>query len=138
MLSKRFSRTDRAGHLLEAAFSSQVSKEEDLGPGPWRMTELLVKPRESGDGLSLVDQKWLRQAKEPILVLNATALNTGHAWQFTATWMGEPPDDLDERTPPSSIRNRSSRRRSPRRPLCRRCSRRSSSTASTRVTGPAS
>ena len=27
----------------------------------------------------------------PILVLNATTLNTGHNWQFTASWMGEPP-----------------------------------------------
>ena len=26
-----------------------------------------------------------------MLVLNATTLNTGHNWQFTATWMGEPP-----------------------------------------------
>ena len=30
--------------------------------------------------------------KVPILVLNATTLNTGHNWQFTATWMGEPPE----------------------------------------------
>jgi predicted acylesterase/phospholipase RssA len=26
-----------------------------------------------------------------MLVLNATTLNTGHNWQFTASWMGEPP-----------------------------------------------
>src|SRR5690606_14698542 len=34
-------------------------------------------------------------AKVPILVLNATALNTGHNWQFTATWMGEPPAGIN-------------------------------------------
>jgi predicted acylesterase/phospholipase RssA len=28
-------------------------------------------------------------------VLNATTLNTGHNWQFTASWMGEPPTDID-------------------------------------------
>jgi hypothetical protein len=27
----------------------------------------------------------------PVLVLNATTVNTGHAWQFTPTWMGESP-----------------------------------------------
>jgi hypothetical protein len=31
----------------------------------------------------------------PILVINATALNTGHNWQFTGTWMGEPPANSD-------------------------------------------
>jgi hypothetical protein len=30
-------------------------------------------------------------------VLNATTLNTGHSWQFTAAWMGEPPSESDER-----------------------------------------
>lgn len=34
---------------------------------------------------------WLRADKVPMLVLNATAVNTGHAWQFTPTWMGESP-----------------------------------------------
>jgi predicted acylesterase/phospholipase RssA len=34
---------------------------------------------------------WLRAHKVPVLVLNATAVNTGHAWQFTPTWMGESP-----------------------------------------------
>ncbi len=32
----------------------------------------------------------MRQAKVPILVINATSLNTGRAWQFTAQSMGEP------------------------------------------------
>ncbi len=34
---------------------------------------------------------WKREYKVPILILNATTLNTGHSWQFTATWMGESP-----------------------------------------------
>ena len=38
---------------------------------------------------------WRRAAKAPILVLNATTLNTGHNWQFTATWMGEPPAGIN-------------------------------------------
>jgi len=34
---------------------------------------------------------WLRANKVPVLVLNSTTMNTGHAWQFTPTWMGESP-----------------------------------------------
>jgi predicted acylesterase/phospholipase RssA len=33
----------------------------------------------------------------PILILNATTLNTGHNWQFTASFMGEPPSRIDSR-----------------------------------------
>jgi predicted acylesterase/phospholipase RssA len=33
---------------------------------------------------------WNRRNKVPALILNATTLNTGNAWQFTATYMGEP------------------------------------------------
>ena len=32
-----------------------------------------------------------------MLVLNATTLNTGHNWQFTATWMGEAATTIDNR-----------------------------------------
>ena len=37
------------------------------------------------------DHNWRRAAKVPILILNAATLNTGHNWQFTATYMGEAP-----------------------------------------------
>jgi len=40
---------------------------------------------------------WRRSSKLPILVLNATTVNTGHNWQFTATWMGEPPSQIESR-----------------------------------------
>jgi hypothetical protein len=40
-------------------------------------------------------QNWRRDAKVPIMVLNAATLNTGHTWQFTATWMGEAPAGID-------------------------------------------
>ena len=39
---------------------------------------------------------WLRSDKVPVLVLNATTVNTGHAWQFTPTWMGESPWAIHE------------------------------------------
>jgi len=37
-----------------------------------------------------------REAKVPILLINATTLNTGHAWRFEASRMGEPPA-IDEK-----------------------------------------
>ena len=39
---------------------------------------------------------WLRAHKVPVLLLNATSVNTGHAWQFTPAWMGEPPWAIHE------------------------------------------
>jgi predicted acylesterase/phospholipase RssA len=39
---------------------------------------------------------WLRVNKVPVLVLNATTVNTGHGWQFTPTWMGESPWTVQE------------------------------------------
>jgi len=38
---------------------------------------------------------WSMKNKVPILVLNATTLNTGHSWQFTSTYMGESPAFID-------------------------------------------
>jgi predicted acylesterase/phospholipase RssA len=98
MLSSRYSRTDRAGDLFEEMFFSKVPKDVRGGPGDtWRMTDLNVTPQGREAGFSLRYENWLRQAKVPILVLNATTLNTGHSWQFTASWMGEPPTGVDER-----------------------------------------
>ncbi|MGH2948621.1 MAG: patatin-like phospholipase family protein, partial [Solirubrobacteraceae bacterium] len=93
MLFTRYSRTDRVGELLEELFYGPL-REDD---GAWRMPDLIVKPAGRGDDFSLRYENWLREAKVPILVLNATALNTGHSWQFTASWMGEPPSGADER-----------------------------------------
>jgi hypothetical protein len=39
---------------------------------------------------------WLRGNKVPVLALNATTVNTGHAWTFTPTWMGESPWAIHE------------------------------------------
>jgi hypothetical protein len=59
------------------------------------MRSLLITPKEeSGSEGAAFNPKfsnWRRRAKVPALVLNATSLNTGHAWHFTAKWMGEPP-----------------------------------------------
>jgi predicted acylesterase/phospholipase RssA len=95
MLFTKYSRTDRVGELLEELFYGPLL--DDGKPGPWRMPDLFVTPAGREDGFSLRYENWLREAKVPVLVLNATALNTGHGWQFTASWMGEPPSGADER-----------------------------------------
>jgi predicted acylesterase/phospholipase RssA len=94
--SGNYSRTDRVAELLDDLLYTPVTKLHGEAPGPWRMTELFVTPAGSGDGFSLRYENWLRAAKVPMLVLNATTLNTGHGWQFTASWMGEPPQVLEE------------------------------------------
>jgi len=53
-------------------------------PGaPGRPTTRTFNPRFSN---------WRRAARVPALLINATCLNTGHSWHFTANWMGEPPE----------------------------------------------
>ena len=59
-----------------------------------QLRQLIIKPK--GDkNLKPKYGNWLRQNKIPILIINATTLNTGHNWQFTASWMGEPPAFID-------------------------------------------
>jgi predicted acylesterase/phospholipase RssA len=93
--SDAYSRTDQIGELLEERIFSRVKKHRDDGT-PWLVRELGVRPAGAAGGFSPVWGNWQRRAKVPMLVLNATALNTGHTWQFTATWMGEPPTTADE------------------------------------------
>lgn len=88
-----YSRTKRAGELYERHIYARV-KDGHAG-GPRWLNELKVQPKGEAAGFSPKDNNWRRAAKVPILVLNATSLNTGHNWQFTATWMGEPPADIN-------------------------------------------
>jgi predicted acylesterase/phospholipase RssA len=89
-----YSRTDRIAELFDTMlYATDQAKGE---PARWRMDDLLITPKDTPSGFSPRYGNWEREAKVPILVLNATALNTGHSWQFTASWMGEPPDILDE------------------------------------------
>jgi predicted acylesterase/phospholipase RssA len=88
-----YSRTKRAGELYERHIYARVK--DGHGDGPRWLNELKVQPKGEPDGFSPKDNNWRRAAKVPILVLNATSLNTGHNWQFTATWMGEPPADIN-------------------------------------------
>lgn len=72
------------------------------GPGPLYMHDLPYTPGDhnaaiAGPGpFNPSRHNWCRADKVPALILNATTVNTGHAWQFTPTWMGESPWSVHE------------------------------------------
>jgi predicted acylesterase/phospholipase RssA len=99
VLPGAYTRSNRMGELYEKHIYSKV---EDQHPAGARreLRGLLIRPclRRNPDGTCVRDEafkpkfsNWRRKAKVPILLLNATALNTGHNWHFTARSMGEPP-----------------------------------------------
>jgi predicted acylesterase/phospholipase RssA len=107
--SFRCSNTDRLAELYEHELFSTVKKRRDPAPSepvhplddgdkdvPPQLADLKVMPK----GCTTFDPKydnWRRRNKVPNLVVNATTLNTCHNWQFTASYMGEPPArDADE------------------------------------------
>lgn len=98
--SDDYSRTSRAAELYEQYLYAKVQDGHNKD-ARW-LNDLMICPRTKTNGDSFNDsafspkyQNWRRDAKVPILVLNAATLNTGHTWQFTATWMGEAPAGID-------------------------------------------
>jgi predicted acylesterase/phospholipase RssA len=88
-----YSRSDRLGELYEECLYARVQdgKEESER----FMTDLFVKPKGCVTDFTPKRDNWRRKNKVPTLILNATTLNTGHNWQFTASWMGESPWSVD-------------------------------------------
>jgi NTE family protein len=98
MLSPRYSRSDRIGDLYDRHFykrawgadpgARSLGREKQI-----EVRGLLVEP----DGTTPFDPNTDnagRHNKVPILLLNATSLNSGHNWRFEAVRMGEPlPED---------------------------------------------
>lgn len=96
MFSKSYSRSDRIGELYTKHFYKPVLNKSKIS-----MSDLKVQPKDEPENFHPYKHNKDRRCKVPILVLNATTLNTGHNWQFTATWMGEPPStntDVDKNT----------------------------------------
>jgi predicted acylesterase/phospholipase RssA len=96
--TSKYSRTKRAGELYESEIFSRVKDGE--GSEPRWLNGLFVRPPgpdgKRDEGFNFKTDNWRRRAKVPNLILNTTALNTGHTWQFTASWMGEPPANIDD------------------------------------------
>jgi predicted acylesterase/phospholipase RssA len=89
-----YTRTERAGELLDEMLYSRVG-----GRKPGRrpmLNELDILPRGEDEAtFNPAESNWRRAAKVPLLVINATTLNTGHNWQFMTDWMGEPATSIN-------------------------------------------
>lgn len=98
MLASCYSRSDRIAELYnDYLYQNVLSGVAD----PIQMQELKIFPKNdrNGSNFNPQDHNGTRKAKVPILVLNATSLNSGRNWQFTARTMGEPPtrDRIDKK-----------------------------------------
>jgi predicted acylesterase/phospholipase RssA len=96
-----FSQTKRLGELFEAQLFAKVQDGTAAGAPRW-LNDLSIEPcrlpdpsRDPNRAFSPRSENWKLAAKVPILILNATTLNTGHPWQFTAAHMGEPRGGID-------------------------------------------
>lgn len=93
-LSPRYSRTDRAGDILDRHLRTQL----DLDPG--KRGSIPGKQDSIANQISLRSLH-VQRVDFPRLVLNATTLNSGHNWRFHTDGMGEEPlegctrDDID-------------------------------------------
>lgn len=103
--SKSYSRTNRLASLYEKHFYKKLfaqitEQRKKIGiksdwTGPIRMSDLFFYPKNWPIGeFNPIRDNWKRNNKVPILIINATTLNTAHNWQFTASWMGEPPGNI--------------------------------------------
>ena len=98
IFTSKYSRTMRAGDLYESEIFFR-GRESEAADSRWLNGLYICPVRADGTPDPDFDFKtdnWARQAKVPNLILNTTALNTGHNWQFTASWMGEPPATIDD------------------------------------------
>ncbi len=91
-LARGASTTERMADLYERELYSRIDGEKCDARGRC-IQDLLIAPAgtPAGERFDPRYDNWRRGHKVPILILNATTLNTGHNWQFTATFMGEPP-----------------------------------------------
>jgi predicted acylesterase/phospholipase RssA len=91
-LTSRSTTTARLADLYERELYARV-KDEFQGNRERYIQDLVVRPAGLPPDAQFSPRydNWKRVHKVPILILNSTVLNTCHNWQFTATYMGEPP-----------------------------------------------
>ena len=92
-LLPHYSRTLRVGELYEREIYSRVA--DGRGGAARYIDDLVIRPAGEAASFRAEAGNWRRRARIPSLIINATTLNTGHNWQFTTAWMGEPPSDTD-------------------------------------------
>ncbi|WP_396604577.1 tetratricopeptide repeat-containing protein [Bradyrhizobium sp. YCK136] len=97
-VSRTYTRTVRLGELLESQLFTKVwadATKERRPDSRLLLKDLRIRPKDAGENFDPKIHNWRRKAKVPVLILNATTLNTGHAWQYTASFMGESPWAID-------------------------------------------
>jgi NTE family protein len=101
MSRRDYSRTSRMGELYDRELYRPAVERPLFGPPPGRvdralrLSDLLIQPAGAAPGYDPTKDTGMRRAPVPILVINATSLNTGHNWRFEAIGMGEPDRDED-------------------------------------------
>lgn len=101
MASPTYSRSDRVGELYEERFYANAWGGRPRRDGRIAMRDLLIEPKGHAGAFDPDVANANRQARVPILLLEATTLNTGHNWRFEALYVGEPPR---QRTPDEAVR----------------------------------
>ncbi len=86
-----YTRTDRVGELYERRFYAKAWGDRSRRGGRIAMRDLLIAPKRFEGHFDPDVENPRRHAPVPILLLEATTLNTGHNWRFEAMYMGEPP-----------------------------------------------
>jgi predicted acylesterase/phospholipase RssA len=89
LLSLTSKRTVLTGKMIDEALYA------DGNTSGRRLRDITVTPHGANGPFHPRRHNWRRHAKVPVLILNATALNTGHNWQFTASYMGEAPTAIE-------------------------------------------
>ena len=103
MSKANYSRSDAIGEIYEKYIYKPLL---NVGERRLEMGDLLIKPKgvdEDFHPMHEIIGNSSRENKVAVLILNATSLNSGHNWVFTATSMGEVPPrniylrDIDKR-----------------------------------------
>src|SRR5262245_24862465 len=91
MVTESYTRSSRLGHLYERELYASVMDGKQDHDRTMPQLRVVPAPPEANLGFNPKFSNWRRRAKVPVLLLNSASLNSGHNWQFTASWMGEPP-----------------------------------------------
>ncbi len=83
-----YSRTDRLGDMLDRHLYRPIWGGDQNRPVEMRTLD--IHPRGQRDFNPISDNA-ARHCKVPMLMINATTLNSGHNWRFGVDRMGEPP-----------------------------------------------
>lgn len=89
-----YSRTDRFGDMLDQYLYRPIFGGDQARPV--EMRSLDIHPRGQRDFNPITDNM-RRHCKVPVLMINATTLNTGHNWRFGIDRMGEPSRSIHAR-----------------------------------------